>query len=147
MDKYLSETPWTPCGGSGCRGVDPGAAAVSGGGNGDRDDERHVRFGDALVREFDRCIDWHPCISSGVPIGLDWGFKDWPAVRGVRTRLVVLMPALSLSHAFNHNKRKTWRRTRNGDRFVVSNVSLILGLGGSSQGGRRINHWAIFFHA
>ena len=56
-------------------------AAVPGGDAGDGlllspGDPKRVRFGEASVREFKRCMDWHPCVSSGVPLGLDWVFED-----------------------------------------------------------------------
>ena len=51
----------------------------------DGEDTRHVkravRFSEARVREYDRCIDYHPCVSCGVPIGLDWTFVETNAVR------------------------------------------------------------------
>ncbi len=31
------------------------------------------------MRKYDRTIDFHPCVSSGVPLGLDWGFEEAPA--------------------------------------------------------------------
>ena len=35
-----------------------------------------VSFGHATVREYDRCLVDHPCVSSGVPLGLDWHFQE-----------------------------------------------------------------------
>jgi hypothetical protein len=46
-------------------------------------DLRHVRFeggAGVQVREFSRTMDWHPCVSSGVPLGLDWAFEDAASV-------------------------------------------------------------------
>ena len=35
-----------------------------------------VRFARVNIREYNRCIDYHPCVSSGVPLGLDWAFEE-----------------------------------------------------------------------
>mmetsp|Transcript_32189 Transcript_32189/g.58884 ORF Transcript_32189/g.58884 Transcript_32189/m.58884 type:complete len:266 (-) Transcript_32189:71-868(-) len=35
-----------------------------------------VSFGLVSEREYSRCMDFHPCISTGVPLGLDWEFCE-----------------------------------------------------------------------
>lgn len=38
-------------------------------------DQRSITFANVEVRQYKRCMDYHPCVSSGVPIGLDWEFE------------------------------------------------------------------------
>jgi hypothetical protein len=38
------------------------------------DDDRRIKFSHVEVRQYKRCMDYHPCVSSGVPLGLDWEF-------------------------------------------------------------------------
>ena len=36
-----------------------------------------MSFGHATVREYNRCLTDHPCVSAGVPLGLDWNFEEY----------------------------------------------------------------------
>lgn len=38
-------------------------------------DSRRIKFANVEVRQYKRVMDYHPCISSGVPLGLDWEFE------------------------------------------------------------------------
>mmetsp|Transcript_13562 Transcript_13562/g.17563 ORF Transcript_13562/g.17563 Transcript_13562/m.17563 type:complete len:223 (-) Transcript_13562:129-797(-) len=41
-------------------------------------DGRRVQFASVEVRQYSRCMDYHPCVSSGVPLSLDWSFESDP---------------------------------------------------------------------